>query len=103
MFVARLTEEQIKKYFGQNTTSFMVKTAYGSDAYLYVSYESDTMCHNHRLYDFEGSTVPSEESWRRYLYSIFGDEYYKAYASYLESQKENKLKALSRRAFAKYE
>lgn len=94
MFISRLTQKQIDEFFGKPTSFFINKKPLAGDVYLYVSFDTGSMMLNNRMYDFEGSTNGNEEAWRRYLYSIFGDEYYQAYAAYLDAQKADKLEAL---------
>lgn len=93
MFIEQLTKKQLDDFFGRSTSHHIVKLI-GGETYLYVSYETGSMVVNHRLYDFEGSTIDKEEKWRQYLYTIFGDIYYDAYKSYLETQMSEKLNAL---------
>lgn len=93
MFIEQLTKKQLDDFFGKSTSHHIVKMTDG-ETYIYVSYETDSMTVNHRMYDFEGSTIDREEKWRKYLYTIFDNIYYDAYKSYLETQMSDKLNAL---------
>ena len=97
MFVERLKEENLKFFFGDvyDLYFFIEKESRYDEKHLYCSYETkNEYTVNNRLYDFEGSTVSSETAWRRFMYSLFGEEYKQAYEKYLEEQKEMKLNEL---------
>ena len=94
MFIERLTKEHLCEFFHKARISFYMSKSYGGEEYLYVSYDTESMTVNNRMYDFEGSTVSSENKWREFLYSIFGQEYKDAYKAYLLSEMEEKLSYL---------
>lgn len=95
MFVERLTKSQLCNFFNkENFCFFLDKSISEEDYHLYVSIDGESMSLNYRLYDFEGSKIPSETKWRRFLFETFGNEYKEAYKEYLQKQMESKLNDL---------
>lgn len=97
MFIEKLTKEQLCQFFNKkHLTHFMSKDTYNEVPYLYVSISGESMSLNYRLYNFEGSTIPNEGEWRKFLFEIFGNEYKEEYKKYLQKQMDTKLACLDK-------
>ena len=94
MFIENFTKQQLCGFFKTNYLSYFISSSVYDEDYLYVSVDGNSMSINYRLYDFEGSTVSSEDKWRKFLYKIFGETYKQEYENYLKSEMEYKLSCL---------
>ncbi len=81
-FIQRLTDEQIKdfliKYYPNYKVHNIIRFKEDNSIFVQIAKSQYSNSVGYKLYNFN-STLAFPSIWIKYLYSIFGEEYKKAY------------------------